>query len=115
MASIVENLPCSLKAVVFQLCESPYNKDRDLNIVDEWYEENKAPEKRVVLVSRYEDDPSDKIDRTVSPWNHRFWGKIDVRVPLLYQGLGDWCEELIEDGRLTLWERADGALAARGR
>jgi hypothetical protein len=111
--------PPSLKALIIALCYDYHHDENCLGELDAWFCKNQRdPKSSVVILAGLTDKwiADDGIQPTAG-FQHTVWDNwaFVTRSPILDSRLYDLCEELLPDGNLTIWERADRALETRKR
>jgi hypothetical protein len=113
--------PLSLKALIPVLDYESSHNQSILDELDVWFCENQNDSKDGVVIlggltSRTIDNgmqPVIGLDAGDS-WHHKVWNRWGFLTPSPYSGgCYDLCEELLPDGKLTIWERADRGLEER--
>jgi hypothetical protein len=105
--------PPSLKALIPALDYESSHSQCMLDELDTWFCENQSDSKSSVVILA--GHTNETIDSGMQPeYQHKVWNNWAFLTPSPYSGdCYDLCEELLPDGKLTLWEKADRGLEER--
>jgi hypothetical protein len=114
--------PLSLKALIIDLTYNDHYEERCLDELDAWFCNNQNDSKDSVVISAgltcgMVANSKIKPVTGSGAGEHKVWGKWGF-LTHMYSSYADdrcydLCEELLPDGRLTIWEEADRALEDR--
>jgi hypothetical protein len=112
IAAAFAQRPQSLKALIIALHYDYNDDERSLDELDKWFCTNQNdPKSSVVIVAGIDTETTSRSQAL----GHNLWGSWAFRTHTLDSDdrYYDVCEELLPDGKLTIWEAADRALEER--